>query len=54
MTWDERFTSSLALQTLHTMGVKQKDRRRKGKIDSMAAAILLQSFLDSTKRSLSC
>ena len=52
--WDERFTSAIALQTLRTMGTKKSDRRKKGPVDSMAAAIILQSFLDSTKRSLSC
>jgi len=52
--WDERFTSAMAQQTLRSMGTKKSDRRKKGQIDSMAAAIILQSFLDSTKRSLSC
>ena len=53
--WDERFTTSIAQQSLLAMGTKKKERRnRDGKIDSMAAAIILQGFLDSTKRSLSC
>ncbi len=55
VTWDERFTTSLAQQTMLAMGTKQSERRRKeGRVDSMAAAIMLQGFLDNTKRSLSC
>jgi RNase H-fold protein (predicted Holliday junction resolvase) len=37
------------------MGTKRGERRmKKGRVDSMAAAILLQGFLDSRKRSLVC
>ncbi len=55
VTWDERFTSSIAQQTLLDMGTKKSQRRKnKGQVDAMAAAIMLQSFLDSTKRSMSC
>jgi putative Holliday junction resolvase len=46
---DERFTSSLAVQAIRDMGVGKKKRRDKGKIDEVAAAILLQGYLD-TKR----
>lgn len=53
--WDERFTSSLAHDSMIRMGTRRKQRREeKGKIDAMAAAIMLQGFLDSQKRSLSC
>lgn len=52
--WDERFTSSIAQQTLLEMGTRKSQRREKGRVDAMAAAVILQSFLDSTKRSLSC
>ncbi|MBR9975461.1 MAG: Holliday junction resolvase RuvX [Bacteroidetes bacterium] len=44
---DERFTSSLAQQAIRDMGVGKKKRRDKGKIDEIAAVILLQGFLDS-------
>jgi putative Holliday junction resolvase len=47
--WDERFSSHSAHQTLLDMGVKKMKRREKGQIDQMAAAIILQSFLDSRK-----
>jgi putative Holliday junction resolvase len=46
---DERFTSSLAVQAIRDMGVGKKKRRDKGKIDEVAAIILLQGYLD-TKR----
>ena len=53
--WDERFTTAMAHQTLHRMGTKKRDREaNKGRIDAMAAALLLQNYLDSRKRSLSC
>jgi putative holliday junction resolvase len=44
---DERFTSSLAEQAIRDMGVGKKKRRDKGKIDEVAAIILLQGYLDS-------
>ncbi len=55
VTWDERFTTTIAQKTLREMGTKKSERQKKdGRIDSMAAAILLQSYLDSTKYSRSC
>jgi putative Holliday junction resolvase len=52
--WDERFTSKSAQQSIIAMGTKKMKRREKGKVDEVAAAIMLQGFLDQTKRSLSC
>ena len=53
--WDERFTTTIAHQTMLDMGTKRGERRSdKGRIDAMAAAILLQSYLDSRKRSIVC
>ena len=46
---DERFTSSIAEQTIRDMGVGKKKRREKGKVDEIAAVILLQGYLDSQK-----
>ena len=43
---DERFSSQTAQQTLRDMGVKKKQRQVKGTIDEMAAALILQQFLD--------
>ncbi len=49
--WDERFTSRMAQQSILAMGTKKKKRQtNKGKVDEVAATILLQSFLDQTVR----
>ena len=45
-TWDERLTSAQANRLLIQGGVRREDRKQK--VDAMAAAILLQSFLDAT------
>ena len=45
--FDERFTSKMAHQTLRDMEVKKKKRQDKGTIDKMAAALILQGYLDS-------
>ncbi len=48
---DERFTSVIAQKSFIAMGSKKKQRQNnKGKIDEMAAAILLQGYLDSQPR----
>ncbi|HEV8543649.1 MAG TPA: Holliday junction resolvase RuvX [Verrucomicrobiae bacterium] len=44
-TWDERLTSVQANRMLVQADVRRKDRKEK--VDKAAAAILLQSFLDS-------
>jgi putative holliday junction resolvase len=44
-TWDERLTSAQANRALIAADVRRSDRR--GKVDKTAAAILLQSYLDS-------
>ncbi len=46
-TWDERFTSTMAKHSLIEIGVKKKKRRDKSRVDQIAAALLLQSFLDA-------
>jgi putative holliday junction resolvase len=52
LTWDERFTTKIANKTMLAMGTKKKERQKKdGRIDSMAAAVMLQGYLDSTKHS---
>ena len=43
---DERFTSSLAMDSLIAGGVKKKDRRRKELLDEVSATIILQSYLE--------
>jgi putative holliday junction resolvase len=44
---DERFTSLIAMQTIRNSGLKKMDRRDKSRIDSISAALILQSFLES-------
>ncbi|MBL3657082.1 Holliday junction resolvase RuvX [Fulvivirga sediminis] len=44
---DERFTSKIATDSLLSGGMKKKDRRQKGNIDKVSAALILQSYLDS-------
>ncbi len=46
-TLDERFTSTIARQSIRDSGARQKKRRRKELIDSTAATILLQNYLDA-------
>lgn len=54
-TWDERFTTTIAQKTMIAMGIKKKERQQKnGRIDSMAAAVMLQNYLDSKKNSIVC
>ena len=43
-TWDERLTSTMANRTMIQANVRRD--QRKEKVDAMAAAIMLQSYLD--------
>lgn len=45
LTWDERLTSAQAQKLMISADVSRKGRKEA--VDSMAAAIMLQSFLDS-------
>jgi putative Holliday junction resolvase len=45
--WDERFTTTIAERSLVESGLRRK--RRRAVIDSVAAAVLLQSWLDSRR-----
>jgi putative Holliday junction resolvase len=44
---DERFTSKMAKDSMHEMGLRKKERRNKALIDEIAATILLQEYLQS-------
>ena len=49
--WDERFTTVEAEEILRE-GRKRKERQRvraKGEVDAVAAAVILQSYLDSSR-----
>ena len=43
---DERFTSKMAKEALVSGGMKKSDRKEKGNIDKVSAAIILQSYLE--------
>lgn len=45
--WDERFTTTIAQRTQLELGVKKKQRQKKGNLDRMASQLILQSYLDS-------
>lgn len=47
--FDERFTSSMASQTLIDAGYKKKQRQNKKLLDSVAATIILQGYLLSVQ-----
>lgn len=49
---DERFTSQLALRAMIDGGVKKMDRRDKGMVDKISAAIILQSYLDRSDKTI--
>ena len=44
---DESYSSSEAMGALHAGGVKKSKRRDKGALDKVAAAIILQRFLET-------
>jgi len=60
-TWDERLTSSEALRRSSGQAQRRlprdrrspRGKRRRGDVDALAAAIILQAFLDSQRRSAS-
>ena len=46
--WDERLSSVEATRIIHETG--ERTRRRKGRVDQVAAAVILQGYLDSAQR----
>ena len=44
--YDERFTSVMAHQTMIDAGLKKKQRQDKALVDTVAATILLQSYME--------
>ena len=47
--WDERFTTAEAERTMIARGLKREQRR--ARIDAAAAAIMLQDYLDTRRKS---
>ena len=45
--YDERFTSTLAHRAMIEGGMKKSDRRDKARVDSIAATIILNDYLQS-------
>ncbi len=45
-TVDERFTSKMAKAAMIDMGMKKKDRQVKANVDVIAAAIILQEYME--------
>jgi len=43
---DERFTSKLAHEAILQSGLKKQDRRNKERVDTIAATIILQYFME--------
>jgi len=43
---DERFTSRLAMDAMVAGGMKKSDRKVKGNVDRVSAALILQTFLE--------
>ncbi len=46
-TYDERLTTVMAQRAMQDMGIRAKEQ--KGKLDQMAAAMILQSYLDAKR-----
>lgn len=44
--FDERFTSSMAHQTMLAGGLKKKDRQNKETVDMISATIILQDYMN--------
>ncbi len=46
---DERYTSNMANELMLQIGVPKKKRKEKGRVDRIAAALILQQYLDVNK-----
>lgn len=46
---DERFTSKLAQQVIMQSGLKKHDRQNKERVDTIAATIILQYFMEQPR-----
>ena len=47
---DERFSSRLAMDAMIAGGMKKSDRKVKGNVDRVSAAIILQSFMEKRNK----
>jgi len=46
---DERFTSKIAQQTIMQSGLKKHDRQNKERVDTIAATLILQYFMEERR-----
>ncbi|MDB5022179.1 MAG: Holliday junction resolvase YqgF [Pedobacter sp.] len=46
---DERFTSKIAQQAIMQSGLKKMDRQNKERVDTIAATLILQYFMESRR-----
>jgi putative Holliday junction resolvase len=49
ISYDESYSSKKAVETMIEIGTPKKQRRRKGSVDQVAAAIILREFLEETE-----
>ena len=47
---DERYTSKMAMQAMIAGGMSKANRKIKGNVDKVSAAIILQSYMESKSR----
>lgn len=47
---DERLTSVRAKRVIHSLDLPKSERERKGRVDAVAAALILQGWLDRKSR----
>lgn len=47
---DERMTSVLAERAIRSLGLPRRERERKTRVDTAAAIVILQAFLDRSRR----
>ena len=47
---DERFTSRMAMDAMIEGGMKKSDRQKKGNVDKVSAALILQTYLESRNK----
>lgn len=50
-TVDERYSSKMASKAMVEMGMKKKDRQKKENVDQIAAALMLQEYLQNRSHS---
>ena len=46
---DEQFSSKMASRAMLDMGLKKKDRQKKGLVDEIAATLLLQEYMQANQ-----